>query len=168
MQKKLAFLVLLVLVTLKINAQSFSYTLRLADSVAVSFPGVPGKGAGISYGYKDSSGVIFAASAADIAKAINFNKATFDSVVVEKEFANDFLDGFKPSMPNYHFKPVTISTLTGRVTYQIEGRDEAGKSNIYYIAVFINGIAYSFICILPDGKSIRDKNLFFKGITIGR
>ena len=166
--QKIGLLFLILFATLKINAQSFNYKLRLTDNVAVSFPLRPTKGSGGSYGCKDSTGVVFAVSVSDIAKAINFDKSTFDSVVVEKEFANDFLDGFTPSMPSYKFKPVSISTLTGRVTYQIEGRDEESKSNIYYIAIFINGKAYNFICILPDGKSVRDKNLFFKGITIGK
>lgn len=168
MVKKYYCLVLFILIAFSLHAQNNWYKLRLGDSVVVSFPQIPGKGAGISYGCKDSSGVVFAASVSDIANAINFTKTAFDSIVVEQDFANDFLEGFKPSMPDYIFGPVSISNLTGKVSYQFQGRNEQKKTNIYFIAIFIDGKAYSFTCILPDGRSIRDKNLFFKGIQTGR
>lgn len=165
MTKKYFSIIGLLFFTLNISAQENWYKLHLTDSVTVSFPKRPGKGDGISYGCQDSSGVLFAASVSDIAKAINFDKSTFDSVVVEKDFANDFLDGFKTSLPNYKFKPVIISTLTGKVSYQFEGRNEESKRTVYFTAIFNRGKAYNLICILPDGKSVRDKNLFFKGIN---
>ena len=168
MHKYCFCLLLLVSVSLNLKAQTSWYRVKLGDSISVAFPKMPGKGAGRSYGCKDSTGVVFAASVSEIAKAINFDIATFDSVVVEQDFANDFLEGFKPSMPNYSFGPVSISDLTGKVSYQIEGKSELDKSKVYFIAIFIDGTAYSFTCVLPDGKSVMTKNLFFKSIRIGK
>jgi len=151
-----------------VKAQEDWFTQKLSEKISISFPKKPVKASQTSYGVKDSTGVIFAATISDIAKAINFDKSTFDSVVVEQDFANDFLEGFKPSMPKYTFGNVKISTLIGEPTYQFEGRDAINKSTVYFVAVFIDGIGYNFTCILPDGKSVLDKNLFFKGIKIGK
>jgi|GEM_PF-1208563 len=159
-------LVLLLGSVLFAKAQENWVSQKLGEKISISFPKKPVKASETSYGVKDSTGTVFASSIVELAKAINFEKAAFDSVVVEQDFANDFLEGFKASFPKYTFGSVSISNLTGRTSYKFEGRDEQNKSSIYFIAIFIDGIAYNFTCILPDGKSVLDKNLFFKGIKI--
>ncbi|WP_316829759.1 hypothetical protein [Pedobacter aquatilis] len=168
MFRKYFCLFFFLILSIAVNAQQNWFNQKLGDKISISFPKKPVKASETSYGVKDDEGVIFAASMADIAKAINFDKAAFDSVVVEQDFANEFLEGFKPSMPKYTFGPVSISNLTGKTSYQFEGRDEVNKSRVYFITIFIDGVAYSFTCILPDGKSILNKNIFFKGITISK
>ena len=84
MFKRLCYILLLVFSIVNVSAQTFWHTLRLSEKVTVNFPKAPGKSAGISYGCIDSTGMVYAASVSDIAKAINFNKSDFDSVVVER------------------------------------------------------------------------------------
>jgi hypothetical protein len=168
MLKKSLLLLFLTVNFLFLHAQENWFQHKASDKVTVGFPAAPKKVTENSYFLKDTTGVIYGLSILDIAKSINMEPDAFNDAVITQEFADQFLEGLAPTMPKYTFKPIKIVHLKNYPTYYIEGRDDVNKSTAYFNSVFIDGVSYNLTCILPDGKSGKNKDIFLTNISISK
>lgn len=168
MLRKSFILLFLTANCLFLHAQENWFQHKANDKITIGFPSQPKKVTESSYFLKDTTGVIYGVSVIDIAKSINMEADAFNDAVVTQEFADQFLEGLAPTMPKYTFKPIKIVRLKNYPTYYIEGRDDVNKTTAYFNSVFIDGVSYNLTCILPDGKSGKNKDIFLTNISISK
>ncbi|MGM9479300.1 hypothetical protein ACS5PU_22955 [Pedobacter sp. GSP4] len=165
MFKKSTLILLLVLGVVKLNAQDKWFKQQIDEKVSVSFPKQPKKVNEISYGMRDSIGVIFTNSMVNLLKITQLDLETLNSEIEKQQFADDFVTGIGTSFPKYKFEKAKIITVKGQRAYGVVARDEESKRNLYMNVCFLDGVSYSLTCIVPDGISIKDKDLFLNAIS---
>jgi hypothetical protein len=166
MYRKIILIGLLSIVCLYVKAQDKWYLQQIAEKVSIKFPVQPRKINEISYGLKDTSGIVYVSSTVDLLKTTQLDLPTFNEEIEKQEFADDFGIGVSGSFPKYKFGQTKLIMAQGQRAYIMEARCEENKSNLYMLVCFLNGISYGFTCIVPDGKSLKNKDIYFSTVSI--
>jgi len=166
MLKKTTLLLLLVIGAVKLNAQSKWFKQQINENVSVSFPIQPKKVNETSYAVKDSTGTIYVSSRVDLLPITQLDLTTLNAEIETQVFADEFVVGISGSFPKYKFENPKLIMVSGQRTYAVTARDEENKLSLYMNVCFLEGTSYSFTCILPDGKSIRNKDTFLSTIWL--
>lgn len=145
------------------QAQDNWFTQKLNDKVSVKFPEESKQYTAASYGVKAKDSTVYLVSIVDLLKATNMDLVTFNENVVSQTFANEFLEGLKPTMASFNFKEVVITTVKGLPAYIMNGRNENTKSTLYMKSIFVDGTAYTLACLISDGKNTKNKDKFLAG-----
>lgn len=163
MLKKSILLLLLVVASSYVNAQDKWFMVKVSDKVSVNFPLEPKKLNENSHGIKDADGVVYVLTVIDLLKVTNMDAPTFSTEVKKQTFADEFMEGFKPSFPKYVFKAAQIINIKGHTAYRIVGRNEADKLTVTMSVVFVDGVAHNLSSIVPDGKSRANADKYIAG-----
>lgn len=166
MIKKLMLISLFVFVGAQIKAQDGWVKQKIDDHVTVGFPVAPKKINDNSTGIRDQEGVIYMVTNLDLVKIMGTTVENFNAQVGTPTFADEFLKGMKTSTPNFVLSPIKITKLKEKPCYQLSGRDDKSKTTMYMNIVFVDGISYSLTAIVPDGKSLNNKDIFLTNITV--
>jgi len=167
MLKKSILFFFIVIASFSVKAQEGWFTQKIDEKVTVNFPFEPKKINEQNYGI-NKDGVIYLVTFINILKATGMTKEDFDAGVSKQQFADDFAGGLIGKMPGYTFGKTKVTTSKDYPAYQMSGRNDEKKINIYLNIVFINGIAYSISCYVPDGKEIRFKDIFLTNIFVSK
>ncbi len=166
MLKKTTLLLFLVIGAVKLNAQSKWFKQQISEKVSVSFPIQPRKVNETSYALKDSTGTIYVNSRVDLLPIMKLDVETFNAEIENQKFADEFVVGISGSFPKYTFENPKLIMVSGQRTYAVTARDEENKISLYMNVCFLDGTAYSFSCFLPDGKSVKNKDIFLSTIWL--
>lgn len=165
MLKKSIILLFIIVASIHVNAQEGWFKQKINEKVTVNFPYEPKKINDMNYGI-NKDGVIYLVTFIDILKATGMKKEDFDSGVTTQQFADDFASGLIGTMSGYSFGKTKIAVVKDAPAYQMSGRNEEKKTNTYLNIVFVDGIAYSISCYIPDGKLEKYKDTFLTNIHI--
>jgi hypothetical protein len=163
MLKTTTLVLFLVVASICANAQEKWFRQKISEKVSVNFPVEPKKINDNTYAIKDKDSVVFALTYVDIIKLTGMDIETFNSGIATQAFADGFMNGLTPTMPQYTFAPVKITSIKDYTTYQITGRDDANKRTVFMNVVFVDGIAHSLTCFYFDGQNIKNKDKFLAG-----
>ncbi|SER46231.1 hypothetical protein [Pedobacter rhizosphaerae] len=166
MFKKLIVISLLSMVCLHVKAQQKWFQQQIAERVSINFPTQPRKLNEISYGLKDTSGIVYVSSIVDLLKSTKLDLPTFNEEIEKQEFADDFGIGVSGSFPKYKFGLTKLIMVQGKRAYTMEARSDENKSNLFMLVCFLDGISYTFTCIVPDGKSLKNKDIYLSTVSI--
>ncbi|QIL42438.1 hypothetical protein G7074_26160 [Pedobacter sp. HDW13] len=164
MLKKTTLILLLIIGVLKLNAQNKWFKQQITEKVSVSFPTQPRKVNETSYAIKDSTGIIYVSSRVDLLPITQLDLATLNAEIEKQKFADDFVVGISGSFPKYKFESPKLIMVSGQRAYAVVARDEVNKLSLFMNVCFLDGTSYSFSCILPDGKSVKYKDIFLSTI----
>lgn len=167
MLKKSILLLFVAFASFTVKAQEGWFKQKIDEKVTVNFPFEPKKINEMNYGI-NKDGVIYLVTFIDILKSTGMKKEDFDAGVSTQQFADEFASGLIGTMSGYTFGTTKITTAKDYPAYQMSGRNEEKKTNVYLNIVFINGIAYSISCYVPDGKEIKFKDIFLSNIFVSK
>lgn len=147
------------------NAQEGWFKQKISEKVTVNFPAEPKKINEMNYGI-NKDGVIYLVTFVDVLKATGMKKEDFDIGLPTQQFADDFSTGLIGTMTGYTFGKTKVNIVKEHTAYQMSGRNEEKKTNVYLNIVFVDGIAYSISCYIPDEKTDKYKDTFLSNIQI--
>ncbi|WP_410220823.1 hypothetical protein [Pedobacter sp.] len=148
-------------------AQDGWFKQKINNKITVSFPTEPKKLNETSYALNQDN-IIYAAYFVDLLKVTSLSLETFNKSIISQEYADEFLKGLAPSFPKYVFEKPKIYNFQNCTSYAIYGKNSADKLTIQMNIVFVDGIAYTAGCILPDNKESKLKDLFLANINISK
>jgi len=166
MLKKSILFLFIVVSSIQVNAQKDWFKQKINDKVSVNFPVEPKKLTLNNYGVRAADDVIFLVSNVDLLAATGLSLEEFNKGVITQQFADEFMGGLTPKLPKYTFKSAKIGTLKGNPVYAVSGRDDVNKNTMYMNIVFVDGTSYSITSIVPDGKDLKNTNIFLNEIYI--
>ncbi|MDQ7949839.1 MAG: hypothetical protein REI78_04865 [Pedobacter sp.] len=166
MLKKVTLVFFLALASSYAGAQEKWFNQKINDKVDVNFPIEAKKLNETSYGIRNNDGVVFLITTVDLLKVTGMTAKEFNEEVVKQKWAEEFMGGLAPTMPNYTFSAPKIVTFKSNPAYQTSGRDDKNKNTIYMNLVFIDGIVYNMSSIVPDGKETKTTDKFLKELYI--
>ncbi|MCJ0743153.1 hypothetical protein [Pedobacter montanisoli] len=149
------------------NAQDGWFKQKISNRITVSFPTEPKKINETSFGLNQDD-IIYATSFVDLLKVTSLSLEAFNKSVISQEYADEFLEGLAPSFPKYVFEKPKIYNFQSCTSYTIYGKDSVNRSTIHINIVFVDGIAYTVGCILPENKDSKLKDLFLANINISK
>jgi hypothetical protein len=148
-------------------AQEGWFTQKIGDRVAVNFPLEPKKLNETSYGIKKDD-IIFITSFVNLLKITDLSLVELNKSIAVQEYADEFLKGLAPSFPTYVFEKTKIYKFQNHTSYSMFGDDKLNGLTIHMNIVFVDGIAFSASCILPNNSDSKQKNLFLANINISK
>lgn len=167
MLKTATLLLFLATATICTNAQEKWFNQKISDKVSVNFPAEPKKINENNIGVNKDD-VVYLITFIDLLKVTGMTKEDFNTNVIAQEFADEFMGGLAPTMPKFKFSTAKVTTIKDCPAYQVTGRNEEGKISVYMNIIFVDGVAHSLTCILPDGKDIKNKDKFLGEIYIAK
>jgi hypothetical protein len=166
MLKRTTLLLFFALTSICVNAQNKWFMQKINDKVSVSFPLEPKKLTDNNYGVRDKNDVAFLVSFVELLKVTQMTLEQFNASTITQEFADQFMEGLKPKLAKFTFGNHKIVKVKGNTTYQVSGRSEEMKTNIYMNIVFVDGTSYSLTSLVPDGKPTKEKDIFLSEIYV--
>jgi hypothetical protein len=142
---------------------------KLTNKVTVLFPTVPEKTAGTTYAYRDSTHKItYTATYSRIAEHMKIGAKAFDQIITTNEFASEFLNTLRSTLPQYSLGDIVIKKEKNQVVYLTEGKEEMTEKSIFLKVIFVDGVYYSLSVLLPDTAQQQSKNIFFNSYSISK
>jgi hypothetical protein len=166
MLKTSTLVLFLALASICAKAQDKWFILKLNDKVSVSFPFEPKKFSENNFGVRAEDETAYLVSFVDLLSITQMTKEVFNENVVTPKFADEFMEGLKPKLAKFTFGPHKVTTVKGLPTYQVAGRSEELKTNIYMNIIFVDGTSYSITSLVPDGKPTKNKDKFLTEIYV--
>lgn len=164
---KKSIIVLFIAITSSLaQAQDKWFNQKLSDKVSVNFPFEPRKLSDNNYGIRAEDETGYLVSFVNLLDVTKMTKEAFNVEVGTKQFATEFINGMTPKLAKFTFAPYKITTVKGYTAYQLSGRSDELNTTIFINIVFVDGTSYSITCLIPDGKSIKNKDRFMNEIYI--
>ncbi|MFN0292176.1 hypothetical protein [Pedobacter helvus] len=164
--KKLTLICFLLLTYAVSFAQKDWFKQKITNRLTVSFPAEPAKTAGTTFALKDTTNTIFTATYSFIAQNLKIDQKAFSKLAATTEFASEFLSGLQTTLPGYNLSALKIKQNKNYVSYFTAGKNEDEHKSISMHILFIDGIYYSLSCVVPDGASVKNQNVFLNSFQV--
>jgi hypothetical protein len=166
--KKNYYLLLLVLVlSASVNAQTQWKEINLDEKILVKFPSAPEKKTAngiINFVAKTKDSVTFTASVIDYQVIAKIDSAGLAALKDTKGFADQLKAGISAQRKDYVLGDVKVDKWRAYTTYQLLGTKSNDNKKLHLKMIIIGSKMYSLSCLVPAQLETRDTEIFLDSL----
>jgi hypothetical protein len=167
--KKTYYLLLFVLMSASVKAQTGWITQNLDEKLSIKFPAQPQKttkNGFVIYTLREPDSMAYSVAMLDYKVVLHLDSAALAPMKDNQQFANQLRAGIASKKTNYTFGDITIGKWNTYATYSMSASENINKDTLLIQMILIGSKMYSLACRIPANMTTKNNEVFFGSFGI--
>jgi hypothetical protein len=167
--KKTYYLLLFVLMSASVKAQTGWITQNLDEKLSIKFPAQPQKttkNGFVIYTLREPDSMAYSVAMLDYKVVLHLDSAALAPMKDNQQFANQLRAGIASKKTNYTFGDITIGKWNTYATYSMSASENTNKNTLLIQMILIGSKMYSLSCRIPANMTTKNNEVFFGSFGI--
>jgi hypothetical protein len=167
--KKTYYLLLFVLMSASVKAQTGWITQNLDEKLSIKFPAQPQKttkNGFVIYTLREPDSMAYSVAMLDYKVVLHLDSAALAPMKDNQQFANQLRAGIASKKTNYTFGDITIGKWNTYATYSMSASENINKDTLLIQMILIGSKMYSLACRIPANMATKNNEVFFGSFGI--
>jgi hypothetical protein len=167
--KKTYYLLLFVLMSASVKAQTGWITQNLDEKLSIKFPAQPQKttkNGFVIYTLREPDSMAYSVAMLDYKVVLHLDSAALAPMKDNQQFADQLRAGIASNKTNYTFGDITIGKWNTYATYSMSASENINKNTLLIQMILIGSKMYSLSCRIPANMTTKNNEVFFGSFGI--